>query len=73
MSVTIFEALMNAKYNICEASHPFQLEIGKRQLYNAVTLLENNWPMDTEVEPLIEKFGEVDLVPEYVSSNQNAA
>jgi hypothetical protein len=60
------EALQNAKYNLCApgAIARFQQQIGQDQLSNAVTLLEKGYALDAEVEPLIEKYGDVDLVPE---------
>jgi len=63
MSVTIFEALLNAHYNICKAQLPIQLTLGKDQLNNAVTLLEKGYKLTDEVEPLLDKYGEVSDVP----------
>lgn len=64
MSVTILEALQNAQYNLCEGQIPAQKIIGKSQLTNAISLLEKGYGIDDEVEPLLEKYGEVDNVPE---------
>ncbi len=63
MSVTILEALQNAEENIA-AGHHAGLQIAKRQLHNAVELLDKGYGIDTEVEPLLEKFGNVENVPE---------
>lgn len=64
MSVTIMEALQNAQHNICKAVHGFQIELGKGQLNNAVTLLEKGYPLETEVDPLLEKHGDAESVPD---------
>ena len=64
MSVSIMEALQNAQHNICNASHGFQIELGKTQLNNAVKLLEKGYTLETEVEPLLEKHGDADSVPD---------
>ncbi len=62
--VDILEALQNAKYNMANAAVPMQAELGKRQLHNAVTLLLKGWALHTEVEPLLERYGDVESVPE---------
>jgi hypothetical protein len=67
MSVTILDALRNAQYNLCEGRIAMQHTIGKEQLNNAVTLLNKGYSLDDEVEPLLEKYGEVENVPELVS------
>lgn len=64
MAVTILEALKNAEYNL-NSNIGFQVSIGKNQLHNAVELLEKGYPVDTEVDPLIEEYGAVEEVPEY--------
>lgn len=66
MSVSILEALQNANYNIDNIS---KMGIGllplvKQQLNNAVVLLEKGYSIDDEVEPLLEKYGNVDSVPD---------
>jgi len=38
--------------------------IVKAQLNNAVTLLEKGYGLNEEVEPLLEKYGNVDSVPD---------
>ena len=65
MSVTILEALQNAEINM-EASQtiPAALGIAKKQLHNAVELLDKGYGIDTEVEPLLEKYGSVEDVPD---------
>lgn len=64
MSVTILEALQNANYNIRNASMTFQLQMGKEQLNNAVTLLDKGYDLYDEVDPLLDEYGNVDDVPE---------
>jgi len=64
MSVIIHEALQNADYNL-QNNLPFALGIAKNQLHNAVTLLDKGYDLySTEVEPLIEKYGCIEDVPE---------
>jgi len=50
MSLTIYEVLLNAQYNICEAKMPFQIEIGKQQLNNVIEQIENGKTLDDEFE-----------------------
>ena len=64
MSVTIMEALQNAKFNLVDQPHLIALMIGKEQLSNAVILLEKGYDLGEKVEPLIEKYGSIDKVPE---------
>lgn len=65
MSVSILEALQNANYNLdnCMKGLPL-LTVVKEQLNNAVTLLEKGYAIWDEVEPLLEKYGDIDSVPE---------
>lgn len=66
MAVTILEALMNADHNLKErhrVGNSIVLLVAE-QLHNAVTLLEKNYSLDDEVEPLLEKYGKVEDVPE---------
>lgn len=66
MAVTILEALQNANYNIdnVRTLGMALLPLVKDQLNNAVVLLEKGYNLYDEVEPLLEKYGEVDNVPE---------
>lgn len=63
MSVSILEALENAEINI-ESNNPFALQIAIHQLYNARVLLEKGYSVNDQVEPLLEKYGNVESVPE---------
>jgi len=63
MSVSILEALQGADHNL-RGGTGFGVSIAKAQLHNAVTLLEKGYSLYDEVEPLIEKYGDVDSVPE---------
>ena len=60
MSVTILEALENAEYNMGTGMVAF----AKPQLHNAIVLLEKGYGIDDEVEPLLEKHGSVESVPD---------
>lgn len=64
MTVTILEALMNAKYNICESRSAIQAHVGAEQLKNAVTLLEKGYSLEDQVETIIADYESVDDVPE---------
>lgn len=48
--MTILEVLQNARYNLCEGKIPFQIEIGKQQLNNAMDQLESGKSLDDEFE-----------------------
>lgn len=63
MSVSILEALQNANYNL-QSGQSFGMMVAKRQLNNAVVLLEKGYGLDEEVEPLLELYGDVDSVPD---------
>lgn len=70
MAVSILEALQNANFNFSNDRAGFlAVAVAKSQLNNAVTLLEKGYPLETEVEPLLEKFGCVDDVPDYGSQD----
>lgn len=65
MSVSIIEALQNANYNLDNLSRmPMLMPLVKEQLNNAVILLDKGYGIWTEVEPLLEKYGSVENVPE---------
>lgn len=66
MSVSILEALQNANYNLNNVE---TLGIGlipliKDQLNNAIILLEKGYDINDEVEPLLEKYNNIENVPE---------
>ena len=61
MSVCILEALQNAEINV---KNGFLLDLAKEQLHNGIVLLEKGYSVDDEVEPLLEKYGAVENVPE---------
>ncbi|MDD3134879.1 MAG: hypothetical protein PHF64_00110 [Methanoregula sp.] len=63
MAVSILEALQGADHNL-RGGTGFGVLIAKAQLHNAVTLLEKGYDLYDEVEPLIEKYGDVNSVPE---------
>ncbi len=66
MAVTILEALKNANYNLdyVKILGIALLPLAKEQLNNAVVLLEKGYSLHDEVEPLLEKFGDVENVPD---------
>ena len=63
MPVTILEALQNADYNL-QNNGMLGLGLARAQLHNAVGLLEKGYGLLEEVEPLLEKHGDVEAVPE---------
>ena len=63
MKVTILETLQNAQMNI-RTNMSFTIAIAKKQLNNAIILLEKGYSIDEEVEPLLEKYGYIEKVPE---------
>jgi len=66
MAVTILEALQNANYNLDNVAKLglALLPLAKEQLNNAVVLLDKGYGLYDKVEPLLEKYGNVDNVPE---------
>ena len=66
MAVSILEALQNANANLdnVKVLGMAVLPMAKSQLQNAVTLLEKGYDIHTEVEPLLEKYGDVENVPD---------
>ena len=46
MSLTIMDVLYNAQHNLCNTVMPFQIEIGKEQLNNAIAALESGKSLD---------------------------
>jgi len=66
MSVTILEALQNANYNSKQLRvvGMVLLPMMQEQLHNGVTLLEKGYSLSDEVEPLLEKYGDVESVPD---------
>ncbi len=71
MAVTILEALINAQINLVEGQMAIQKQIGAAQLNNAIVLLEKGYSVDDEVEPLLDKYGTVENVPEKEDSRDN--
>lgn len=68
MSVTIYEALINADFNIKNGSG-LGLFLSMGQLHSVVTLLKKGYSLNDQVEPLLEKFGYLDAIPEKEKSN----
>ena len=65
MNITILEALQNADYNLTNNGH-IGAQIAKGQLHNAVELLDKGYTLGEEIEPLLEKYGKVEDVPQEV-------
>ena len=69
MSVSILECLRNADYNLRQ-NGILGITIAKVQLHNATELLDKGYDIWTQVEPLLEKYGTVENVPE-LSDNED--
>ena len=63
MSVSILECLQNAQHNF-KSGMAFQLRVAQSQLDNAIALLEKGYSPHEQVEPLIDKYGTIEAVPE---------
>ena len=48
--MTVYEVLLNAQYNLCEAKLPFQIEIGKEQLNTVIENIESGKTLDDELD-----------------------
>lgn len=66
MSVTILEALQNARTNLVDnaGTGAFIRELGRLQLDNAIALLEKGYGPHELIEPLLEQYGGVERVPD---------
>ena len=69
MSVCIMECLQNADYNL-RNNGGLGAMLAKEQLHNATVLLDKGYNIWTQVEPLLDEFGEVENVPE-IDDNKN--
>lgn len=72
MSVTILEALQGAEMNLKTAERDalmgpvgeMAFELAKGQLHNIIGLLEKGYSVYEKVEPLLEQYGKVEMVPD---------
>lgn len=64
MSVSILEALQNANHNLRNNNTVLGAIFSREQLHNAVTLLDKGYDLYDHVEPLLEKYTDVESVPE---------
>ena len=65
MSVSILEALDNAIYHL-QNNGRFGIGMAQEQIHNAVVLLQQGYGLNEQVEPLLQKHGKVENVPEKV-------
>ena len=68
---SILDALQNAKVNLCEGKISFQIEIGKSQLKNAVTLLEKGYSLNESIDDLLELYPNVEDAPDKSENEDN--
>jgi len=68
MSVSIIEALQCAEINIENVKRIGLaiLPMAQEQLHNAIVLLDKGYGIHDEVEPMLEKYGDVENVPDKV-------
>lgn len=64
MSVSILETLQNAEYNLRHRSNHLAFALAKDQMKNAIGLLLKGYSVNEQVEPLLEKYGQVEDVPD---------
>jgi len=71
MSVSVLEALQNAELNLENVKKLGirLLPLVESQLHNGVALLEKGYGLDEQVEPLLEKYGKVENVPDRISGS----
>lgn len=67
MSVTILEALQNGDHNLNSQMFVSTM-FAKEQIHNVVILLEKGYDINEEVEPLLDKYGKVENVPDKESN-----
>jgi len=66
MSVTLLEVLMNADYNL-QHNGSVGVVLAKEQLHNATVLLEKGYHINDVFDDIMEKYDNVDDVPEIES------
>jgi len=68
MRVSIIGALQCAEMNIVNVKRIGLaiLPMAQEQLHNAIVLLDKGYGIHDEVEPLLEKYGDVENVPDKV-------
>ena len=64
MKLSILQSLQSANDNIAWQSGSIGIKIARKQLNNAVILLEKGYPLDQDVNILIEIYLKVENVPE---------
>ena len=64
MKLSILQSLQSANDNIAWQSGSIGIKIARVQLNNAVILLEKGYPLDQDVNILIEIYLKVENVPE---------
>lgn len=66
MSLEIVEVLRNAEYNLKNPINQMQREMGFNQLNNATTLLEKGYCPFDDINPILEKYVNVDNAPDKI-------
>lgn len=74
MSVSIVEALRSAEHNIKTGlmGNSLSIRVGLVQLHNSAVLLEKGYDPETEIDPLLEKYGRAEDVPEFGGTDEKA-
>ena len=65
MAITILETLQNAQHNLGPMGFSGARQIGMSQLNNAIALLEKDYPVNTVIDPILEKYGDGASAPEF--------
>ena len=63
MATSILDTLRNAEFNIGDRNKLAWI-VGKRQLHNAVVLLEKGYELSDVIEEILKKYENVEEVPE---------
>ena len=74
MSTTILDSLKNVEFSLADSlragawkSHIIYAQL---QLDNAIILLEKDYPINTDIRPLLKLYGHPDLIPPYKKENK---
>lgn len=67
MAISILETLQNAKINLVDNGGFAPIRaIGQNQLTNALTLLEKGYPLEAEIDPILEAHPNLETAPGYM-------
>lgn len=64
MKTTILDILQNAENNLNKSSNEKAKTLARLQLRNAIRLLHKGYSASDEIQPLLDKYGHVERIPE---------